>query len=108
MDGLLLDTERLSEQSFRACCEQFNLGFDAALFAELTGQSGPAHLRILNRYLPDIAEEFDSRWKQIYHELLADGVPVKAGIPAFLENEGGAYPPCSRYVQPHRQSASLS
>ena len=49
MDGLLLDTERLSEQSFRACCEQFYLGFDAALFAELTGRAGPAHLRILNR-----------------------------------------------------------
>jgi len=91
MDGLLLDTERLSEKSFRACCEQFNLGFDTALFAELTGQSGPAHLRILNRYLPDIAEEFDSRWKQIYHELLADGVPVKAGIPAFLEKIKAAH-----------------
>jgi len=84
MDGPLLDTERLSEQSFTECCKAFNLKFNAQLFAELTGQSGSAHLRILGKFMPDTAQEFDSRWKQIYHQMLAEGVPVKAGIPEFL------------------------
>jgi len=84
MDGLLLDTEHLSELSFMECCKEFGQPFNASLFGELTGQSGSAHLRILTAFMPDIAQHFDSRWKQIYHEMLADKVPVKAGIPEFL------------------------
>ena len=36
MDGLLLDTERLSEDSFRRASSLFDLDFDTELFAALT------------------------------------------------------------------------
>ena len=53
MDGLLLDTERLSEDSFRRARSLFDLDFDTELFAALTGLSGPAHRKILSTHLPD-------------------------------------------------------
>lgn len=84
MDGLLLDTERLSELSFRRCCREFDLPFYPTLFAELTGQTSAAHLDILRHHLADISVSFDHRWKQIYHEMLADHVPIKPQIPEML------------------------
>ena len=86
MDGLLLDTERLSEDSFRQTSAAFHLDFDARLFAALTGLSGPAHLPVLDAHLPQQIEAaaFDKLWKQTYHNSLADEVPVKDEAVAFV------------------------
>ena len=86
MDGLLLDTERLSEDSFRQTSTAFRLSFDADLFAALTGLSGPAHLPVLAAHLPSQidAAAFDKFWKQTYHNHLADEVPVIADAQAFV------------------------
>ena len=65
MDGLLLNAERLSEDSFRQTSTAFKLSFDADLFAGLTGLSGPAHLPVLAAHLPRHidASAFDKYWK---------------------------------------------
>ena len=86
MDGLLLDTERLSEDSFRQTSTAFKLSFDADLFAGLIGLSGPAHLPVLAAHLPRHidAAAFDKYWKQTYHNHLAKDVPVMAEAQAFV------------------------
>lgn len=86
MDGLLLDTERLSEDSFRQTSTAFDLGFDDELFAALTGLSGPAHLPVLNAHLPGYidAAAFDRAWKLTYHDSLAKDVPVMREAAAFV------------------------
>lgn len=88
MDGLLLDTERLSEDSFRKASSLFDLAFDIELFTALTGQSGPAHRQILAARLPDEidAVAFDRHWKQIYFDSLSEDVPVKPKAADFLHN----------------------
>lgn len=88
MDGLLLDTERLSEDSFRQTSTAFKLDFDDSLFAALTGLSGPAHLPVLKAHLPRHIEAaaFDKLWKQTYHNSLANEVPVKDQAAAFVSH----------------------
>lgn len=88
MDGLLLDTERLSEDSFRQASLLFDLAFDTELFSALTGQSGPAHRQILATHLPNKVDAltFDLHWKKIYHDSLSENVPVKPMAAEFLQN----------------------
>ena len=88
MDGLLLDTERLSEDSFRQTSSLFDLAFDTKLFSALTGQSGLAHRQILAHYLPDEIDTiaFDRHWKQIYDDSLSEDVPVKPVAADFLQD----------------------
>ena len=88
MDGLLLDTERLSEDSFRQASSLFDLSFDIELFAALTGQSGLAHRQILANYMPDEIDTvaFDCHWKQIYYDSLSEDVPVKPAAAGFLKD----------------------
>ena len=87
MDGLLLDTERLSEDSFRLTSSLFDLDFDTELFAALTGLSGPAHRKILSSHLPDEVDvvAFERQWKQIYFDSLSEDVPVKPMAADFLK-----------------------
>ena len=88
MDGLLLDTERLSEDSFKQASSLFDLPFNTELFAVLTGQSGSAHKQILATQLPDKidAVAFDRYWKKIYYDSLSKDVPVKPMATDFLQN----------------------
>ena len=88
MDGLLLDTERLSEDSFKRASSLFDLDFDNELFAALTGLSGPAHRKILSTHLPDEVDvvAFERQWKQIYFDSLSEDVPVKPLAADFLKN----------------------
>ena len=107
MDGLLLDTERLSEDSFRRASSLFDLAFDAELFAVLTGQSGPAHRQILVTHLPDgiDAVAFDRNWKQIYRDSLSEYVPVKPMAADFLKNIRQAAVPVAVATSSHTDKA---
>ena len=95
MDGLLLDTERLSEDSFRQASTLFDLDFDTELFSALTGLSAPAHRKVLSTHLPDEVDvvAFERQWKQIYFDSLSEDVPVKPMAADFLKNiRQGAVP----------------
>ena len=104
MDGLLLDTERLSEDSFKQASSLFDLAFDTELFVALTGQSGQAHRQILANYLPGEidAVAFDRLWKQIYHDSLSEDVPVKPMAEDFLQNIQQADTSGGGHIQPYR------
>ena len=108
MDGLLLDTERLSEDSFRQASLLFDLSFDTELFSALTGQSGPAHRQILATHLPDEVDaiNFDLHWKKIYHDSLSEVVPVKPMAAEFLQNIQETGVPLAVATSSHTDKAS--
>lgn len=85
MDGVLLDTERLSRSSFEQTCVLFNTPLDERLFANLTGRSGPAHRQLLTEKYGDAGIEFDLKWKAIYQSSLNKKVPVMSGAAEFLK-----------------------
>ena len=85
MDGVLLDTERLSRSSFEQACTEFSYLLDEALFAQLTGRSATDHRTILIAKYGDAGIDFDIRWKEIYLNSLDAGVPVMPGAENFLK-----------------------
>jgi len=108
MDGLLLDTERLSEDSFRQTSTLFDLAFDTELFVALTGRSGPAHRQILAIHLPDEidAVAFDRHWKKIYNENLSEAVPLMPMAAEFLQNIRQAGVPVAVATSSHTEKAN--
>ena len=107
MDGLLLDTESLSEDSFRQASSLFDLDFDTKLFAALTGLSGPAHRKILSTHLPDEVDivAFERQWKQIYFDSLSENVPVKPMAADFLKTMRQAAVPVAVATSSHTDKA---
>ena len=108
MDGLLLDTEILSEDSFRQASSMFDMAFNSDLFAALTGRSGSAHQQILIAYLPDEidANSFDQLWKKIYYDNLAENVPVKLMAADFLRVIQQAAVPIAVATSTHTDKAT--
>ena len=85
MDGVLLDTERLSRSSFEQACIEFSYNLDETLFADLTGRSAPDHRAMLIAKYGNAGKKFDIRWKEIYHNSLDAEVPVMPGAEDFLK-----------------------
>ena len=87
MDGLLLDTEAVSWDTFCAASRAVSHEPDEILFAQLTGLSGPAHRPILIATLPAHIDAiaFDADWKQRYHQMLSEHAPPKPQAAAFLQ-----------------------
>ena len=88
MDGLLLDSERLSLAAFRAVCQRLETGDLTALFLRLVGTNQEAGESILKEGLAGIADhgEFNSAWNQEYKKQMATGQPIdlKEGVMDLL------------------------
>ncbi len=99
MDGLLLDSERLSLDAYLATVEQFDLGQYSTTghrdtFNLLVGANQQAHFVVLHRAFGQHidAAVFHKVWMDRYLSVVASGpVPVKAGAHELLQwlNEQG-------------------
>ena len=50
MDGLLLDTEKVSHITFKECCILFGEEFNLKLFESLIGRNNEDQIKILNNF----------------------------------------------------------
>lgn len=88
MDGLLIDSERLSLQSFLATCSDNGLGDQTPLFLSIVGSNEASLMSILDAGIGDQVDlpAFRADWAGRYHELIADGqVLLKPGVEALLD-----------------------
>ena len=86
MDGLLLDTEALSFESFIATAARYDLDVGIDDYRDMIGLNAATGIDILRAMLPQHidAVAFKNEWLDVYRQLLLDDVPVKAGAHAFF------------------------
>lgn len=92
MDGLLLDTERLSFKAYCRTSEVFGLVADEALFMSLIGLNHVAGTARLAEGLAGFADAalFDQHWQREFAEHAEAGIPVKPGVTALLDGLAAA------------------
>ena len=88
MDGLLLDTERVYFEGFRATLDVLGLPQDDDLFRRLVGTNRKLGLRLLTEGLAGCVEleTFDAVWSAETTQRLADCIPVKPGARELAEH----------------------
>ncbi|XDZ65735.1 HAD family hydrolase [Alphaproteobacteria bacterium LSUCC0684] len=107
MDGLLLDTERLSRLSFDALARARGVPDPDFIFPQLVGRSRDDHQMIFARHLPLGLDPvtFDAEWKEAFQALLTDHVPVKPGAETVLAYLNGRRIPCGLATSSARDKA---
>ena len=86
MDGLLLDTETLSFESFVTTAKRYDIAVGIEHYQDMIGLNAATGIEILKRILPFNmdAVAFKNEWLDVYQELLIGHVPTKEGAHPFL------------------------
>ena len=86
MDGLLLDTETLSFESFVTTAKRYDIAVGIDHYQDMIGLNAATGIEILRRILPSNmdAVAFKNEWLDVYQELLAGDIPTKRGAHTFL------------------------
>ena len=85
MDGLLLDTETLSFESFVTTAKRYDIAVGIDHYQDMIGLNAATGIEILRRILPSNidAVAFKNEWLNVYQELLAGDVLPKRGSHFF-------------------------
>lgn len=86
MDGLLLDTEKLSLISFEHVARLYGLEDTDTIFRRLIGLNRQDHQKVFAASLPQGIDpvRFDDDWKAAFMGLLSEDVPVKPWVRSTL------------------------
>jgi HAD superfamily hydrolase (TIGR01509 family) len=97
MDGLLIDSERIAQEVTREASLHLGLALPEPLALRMIGLGRDALERMLAAELGgDFAfERFQTEWELRYHERIAQGVPIKAGVAEALAALAAAGLPCA-------------
>ena len=81
MDGLLIDTEGVSEATYRQTCLAHDAAVAAGAYGQLIGRDQPEQRAIFKTLLPDHVDlaRFDREWRQAFLDQLEHHVPLKPG-----------------------------
>ncbi len=107
MDGLLLDTERLVVECFRQATVDFDLpDMDDVVF-RLIGLRADAGEVILRKALDGRVDypEFYEGWYAHIRNRMAQGIPLKDGVPVLLELLQDQGQPCAVATSTHTAKA---
>ncbi len=79
MDGLLIDTEKVSAATFRQTCHAHDAGLAADQYAQLIGRNQEEQRAIFADMLPDHVDilRFDKNWRDLFLDQLRHSVPLK-------------------------------
>lgn len=107
MDGLLLDTERVSLQTFKETCNTFDVEFDEHIYSQCIGCTQAITIKILEEGHSDFPKEtFIPHWKLLYHEqAIEQPVPIKRGVVEFLAWLDEVNIPCAVATSTHLDAA---
>jgi len=86
MDGLLLDSERISLETFLLACKEFNLEPRLTDYYRCIGTTFVKTKQILTGVFGEksTVDKMLERWGEIYLEETRKGVPLKTGVPEIL------------------------
>jgi HAD superfamily hydrolase (TIGR01509 family) len=81
MDGLLIDTEGVSEATYRQTCLAHDAAVAADAYWQLIGRDQPEQRAIFKTLMPDYVDlaRFDREWRQAFLQQLEHHVPLKPG-----------------------------
>lgn len=85
MDGLLIDSERVSAATYRQICARHNAANASDAYAQLIGRDQAEQREIFKEILPahvDLAR-FDAEWRTAFWQALAHEVPLKPDADAL-------------------------
>ncbi len=87
MDGLLLDTERLSHESWLQASREMELEIDAIEFRKIIGMNESGFREALHNAIGDQVNvpSLVNQAEEIYHEKIASGVPLRKGARSCIE-----------------------
>ena len=94
MDGLLLDTERLSKHAYETASRHFGITPENAVFESLIGRNATANARTLAGWLNGAVElsDFEAVWLETYQGAMAQGIPLRPGVADVLAALDGKLP----------------
>lgn len=107
MDGLLLDTERIAFETFKATCRAFDIFCDESVYNRCVGTTSKIAHQILIDGIPSFPiDEFLPHWQSIYHiEAIEKPVLVKPGVKDFLTWLSNSNIPCAVATSTHHALA---
>ena len=88
MDGLMLDTESIALQTFRAATQEIGVSIPDAVYLQLIGRTGRDGRQILEAAVgsPGVVGEIQDRWSTLFDaHLIREGVPCKPGVHSMLD-----------------------
>lgn len=85
MDGLLFDTERVYQQTWREIAEEMGVELGSGFLKAVSGTNGEYMCRVVEQYyhVSDAAAIIEQCMKRV-KEKLSKHVPVKTGVPEIL------------------------
>lgn len=107
MDGVLIDSERIAQEVTREASAHLGLALPEPIALRMIGLSRDALERMLVAELcADFSfERFQTEWETRYHQRIANGVPIKAGVAETLAALAAAGLPCAVATSTHTHFA---
>jgi len=108
MDGLMLDTERISMRAWQAGCADSGLTLADAQFLDIIGHREADCLRLLRDFFGDLPDpdRIARDTRAHYARLLEAGVPVMPGLVGALEKLAAAGVPLAVATSTHHDVAT--